>query len=115
MTQLVLDGLDPVTTSVKEAGRYQMAAVVFTAVGGNQPGKQTHWPLASTAQRCECDCEDCEFLDHCSDDQCEFTDVLPDTALTMLTFLRDQQRKHGVEPDARFAWRRLIVGDWNEV
>jgi hypothetical protein len=111
MTQLVLDGLDAGTTSVKEAGRYQMAAVVYTA----QPGHQTHWPLASTAQRCDCDCEDCEFLDHCSDDQCQFTDVLPDTALTMLTFLRDQQRKHGVEPDARFAWRRLIVGDWAEV
>jgi hypothetical protein len=46
---------------------------------------------------------------------CGFSDVLPDTALTVLVFLRDQQRKHGVEPDARFAWRRLIVGDWAEV
>jgi hypothetical protein len=40
--------------------------------------------------------------------------VLPDSALTVLEFLRDQQRKFGVLPDARFAWRRLIVGEWTE-
>jgi hypothetical protein len=96
------------------SGRYQHAAVIFTALGGKRQGELAAWPVASTVQCCECDCEDCEFLGHCSTDPCGFNDVLPDTALQILEYIRGQQRSFGVEVDARFAWRRLQVGPWED-
>lgn len=114
MNQLELFDASDAVIAPGKPGRYQHAAILFTALGGDREGQPAHWPLPSTVQSCRCDCEDCEFLGHCSDDPCGFTDVLPDSALTVLEWLRDQQRKFGVLPDARFAWRRLIVGEWTE-
>lgn len=96
-------------------GRYQHAAVIFTALGGKRQGQMSAWPITSTVQCCECDCEDCEYLDHCNEDPCKFSDVLPDSAMQVLEYIRSQQKSFGVEVDARFAWRRLNVGPWEEV
>ena len=114
MTELTLfDDYDAIVAPA-DPGRFQHAAVIYTALGGKRKGQLAAWPVGSV-QRCECDCEDCEYLGHCSTDPCGFTDVLPDTALQILEYIKSQQRSFGVEVDARFAWRRLNVGPWEEM
>jgi len=113
--QLTLFGSSDFVVAPTKPGVYQYAAILFTSLGGTTKGKQTHWPLSASIQSCTCDCEDCEFLDHCSEQPCEFSDVLPDNAVPLLDVLKDKQRMSGIEPDARFAWRRIIVGPWEEV
>ena len=75
MNQLELFDASDAVIAPGRPGRYQHAAILFTALGGDRKGQPAHWPLPSTVQACECDCEDCEFLGHCSDDPCGFTDV----------------------------------------
>jgi hypothetical protein len=116
MNQLGLFDAYDVITTPDEPGRYQYAGVLYTAVGGARAGRTVTYPLPSTLQRCDCDCRECGFLGHghCSLHPCGFSDVMPNSALTLVGYIRDQQRTHNIEPDARLAWRRISTGPWQD-